>query len=490
MTASRYWRITGVQVPAGGLALTALRLYSGADRVDGGAVLAASHAPALGTLAALQDDDLASGCVFSAADVRSAGFQLRWDFGADVELTALRMAGATRDAWPTQLTVEQFVGGAWSPLGAALGAFPWPGTHALTETIPLRAGNTGKFAFHFDGTHGSKVFSDSADTPLAQIVSGGVAISTTQSKFGGASAYFDGTGVIKIGAEGDAALAPGTADFCFETWLYDTGNGNRRQFMGNSSVNGPGASLFGVFVAGGVLSCGVYVGGVQYVAGGITPPLNQWYHLAFVRAGNQINVYINGALVASSSLPPGLNIPAGAGRFALGSAGDYYNAGGEYGTNWIGYADDVRFIIGDPVYTAPFTPPGAPFSGDQTYQFAKLPVATGRTAAVVAASVPVPPFHLALSRAALARDIEFSGPGRITGTVEEKATPNHPLRRRVRLFRDTDGLLVRETWSDSVTGAYEFTGINPAYAYTAIAYDYAHAHRAVAADNLTPEVLP
>lgn len=87
-------------------------------------------------------------------------------------------------------------------------------------------------------------------------------------------------------------------------------------------------------------------------------------------------------------------------------------------------------------------------------------------------------------------DLIHGGPGRITGTVEEKATPNLPLRRRVRLHRDVDGLCVRETWSDAATGAYEFTDINPAYRYTAIAYDYAHNHRAVAADNLRPEVLP
>ena len=86
-------------------------------------------------------------------------------------------------------------------------------------------------------------------------------------------------------------------------------------------------------------------------------------------------------------------------------------------------------------------------------------------------------------------DYIHGGKGFIPGTVEEKATPNIPLRRRVRLHRDVDGLCVRETWSDAVTGAYEFTDINPTYKYTAIAYDYAHNHRAVAADNLTPEVL-
>ena len=67
-------------------------------------------------------------------------------------------------------------------------------------------------------------------------------------------------------------------------------------------------------------------------------------------------------------------------------------------------------------------------------------------------------------------DYIHGGKGFIAGTVEEKATPNIPLRRRVRLHRDVDGMMVRETWSDAVTGAYTFTDINPAYTYTVVAY--------------------
>ena len=87
-------------------------------------------------------------------------------------------------------------------------------------------------------------------------------------------------------------------------------------------------------------------------------------------------------------------------------------------------------------------------------------------------------------------DYIHGGVGAITGTVEEKATPNIPLRRRVRLHRDVDGMMVRETWSHATTGAYTFTDINPAYTYHAIAFDYARNYRAVIADNLTPEVAP
>lgn len=81
------------------------------------------------------------------------------------------------------------------------------------------------------------------------------------------------------------------------------------------------------------------------------------------------------------------------------------------------------------------------------------------------------------------------GTGTIYGTVDRKGTPaNVPLRRKVRLHRDVDGLMVQETWSNATTGAFSFTGLDLSYKYTTIAYDYEHNFRAEAADNLTPEV--
>lgn len=75
--------------------------------------------------------------------------------------------------------------------------------------------------------------------------------------------------------------------------------------------------------------------------------------------------------------------------------------------------------------------------------------------------------------------------GRIVGTVKRKDTPaNVPLARRVRLYRDRDGMLISETWSDA-NGDYVFEWIEEGEAYTTLAHDYTHFHRAVAADNLT-----
>jgi hypothetical protein len=80
----------------------------------------------------------------------------------------------------------------------------------------------------------------------------------------------------------------------------------------------------------------------------------------------------------------------------------------------------------------------------------------------------------------------YAGAGQITGTVKKKALPdNLPLARKVRLYHDRTGQLVAETWSDAVTGVYQFLGLDLAEVYTALALDHTHTYRAVAADNLS-----
>lgn len=81
--------------------------------------------------------------------------------------------------------------------------------------------------------------------------------------------------------------------------------------------------------------------------------------------------------------------------------------------------------------------------------------------------------------------------GRIDGTVKRKSDPsNIPLARRVRLYRDIDGMLIAETWSDATTGYYKFDYIEANWTYTVIAFDYEHNYRAVLGDNLTPVLIP
>lgn len=87
-------------------------------------------------------------------------------------------------------------------------------------------------------------------------------------------------------------------------------------------------------------------------------------------------------------------------------------------------------------------------------------------------------------------DLENGGNGVISGVVKIDGDPTDvPVRRQVILLREPGAFAVRETWSDPITGAYQFEHINRAYKYTVLAYDYSHSYRAVLADNVTPDLM-
>lgn len=85
-----------------------------------------------------------------------------------------------------------------------------------------------------------------------------------------------------------------------------------------------------------------------------------------------------------------------------------------------------------------------------------------------------------------------NGLGRVRGRTveqEDKNSPKVPVSRRVRLYRDRDGLLIREAWSNA-QGDYEFARIDSTTAYTVLSYDHEGDFRAVVADRVTPEAMP
>jgi len=89
------------------------------------------------------------------------------------------------------------------------------------------------------------------------------------------------------------------------------------------------------------------------------------------------------------------------------------------------------------------------------------------------------------------RNHYYQGNGRITGTVKEKGSPlDLPVSRRVLLLDERTHIVVRETWSDAVTGEYTFVHLNLEVPYLVLAHDYKHNYRAVIADNLAAEAMP
>lgn len=92
----------------------------------------------------------------------------------------------------------------------------------------------------------------------------------------------------------------------------------------------------------------------------------------------------------------------------------------------------------------------------------------------------------------IVRDMQDFGLYRICGTTKLDAKPTDlPVRRRVQLYNQRDGRLIRETWSDPATGAWSFDNIRggDGTRYFVCTFDYTEQKRAVIADNLLPEAM-
>lgn len=87
-------------------------------------------------------------------------------------------------------------------------------------------------------------------------------------------------------------------------------------------------------------------------------------------------------------------------------------------------------------------------------------------------------------------DIYDAGRGRITGTVKERAYPaDIPVKRRVALLSMPGSRAIRETWSDSVTGEYEFAEIAMDRTYAVVSYDHTGTYMGEVADNVQPTLM-
>lgn len=89
-----------------------------------------------------------------------------------------------------------------------------------------------------------------------------------------------------------------------------------------------------------------------------------------------------------------------------------------------------------------------------------------------------------------------SGIGRVPYDVKREILPSTtpktytPQFAKVRLVRDLDGKVIREEWSDPVTGEGVFEGVDENYTYSVIAIYPSADFRAVIADRIEPEGYP
>ena len=202
---------------------------------------------------------------------------------------------------------------------------------------------------HGNGTNGSTTITDNSPSPKTVTAVGNAQISTAQSKFGGASIAFDGTGDY-LTVPTSSAFEYGLGDFTVEMWLFRVGSGQQHLYEGrqNSTTN-----RF-LFYLSPINRLTYYANGANVIESAAVPTANAWSHVAVTRASGTTKIFLDGTQAGSSySDTISYAAPTSVLYFGCNDAGS--------GSFLNGYIDDLRITKGIARYTANFTPPAAPF---------------------------------------------------------------------------------------------------------------------------------
>lgn len=493
MAAARYWRLVGIETYAGGdLELSELQLHSATGRADGGATLTCSHAPASGALADLADGGTAAVCRFEGAAVRAGGYYLQWDLGAggDADIAGLRLGGGSTEPLFLASAVLQYLSaGAWVTQ-FVMGRFTYPGANVLGDVnavdyaravlsqAPLlywRLGETsGTIAADASGngvpgTYSSNAASLTAGSLVAGDGNPAITLPGTNAQIGVTRA----THPLALNTQWTAILIikpTGTPTVTGVGILYKLGGTYAPEV--DVVDNGGGTFRLRVMASGAAL---LFLSPSSWAYG-------TTLFVALRCGSGTVRLSVNGE--AQGQISHGY--PASSGPMSLGfgdfGATDYYPFKGqldEFSLHATELSDTALALLtraalsGEATYLAPINRTAVPSAGRVA---ASAPSSASAVRGVPAASV--------------ARDIEHGGPGTIYGTTQIKGTPNAPAKARVVLLHQRSKLPVRETWSDPATGYFEFRGVDTSQQFLTLAEDVAGNFRPVAANKLTPEVLP
>lgn len=219
---------------------------------------------------------------------------------------------------------------------------------------------------HGDGTNTqtNNTFLDSS-TNTFTITPTGTPLQGSFSPFVGAtgywSHYFNGTTdyltVSNAGAT-TTALTLGTGNFTIEFWSYAVSKIQTYPMIIGNYVSTWATNAWGIFFDRtadlGSFSINAFNTG-YYLSSGTTNVVTGWNHVAFVRNGNTISIFVNGILSNSSTYSGNLDGGAAA-RLYIGDAGT------DATTYFNGFISNLRILKGTALYTSNFTPPTTPLT--------------------------------------------------------------------------------------------------------------------------------
>jgi hypothetical protein len=192
-----------------------------------------------------------------------------------------------------------------------------------------------------NGTNGSTAITDSSPSPKTISVFGNAQISTAQSKYGGSSLLFDGSGDYLT----TTPLNLVNVDFTVEYWIYVL---TAKLGVILSSYTFPNqANTFVTHTNWGIITA------QNGLVGADTPAItnNTWIHVAitYLQSSNQLKIYLNGVLSQSKSV----TINSQHSTCWIGGAPNDNNLG----SWWLhAYVDSLRVTRGVVRYTSNFNP--------------------------------------------------------------------------------------------------------------------------------------
>lgn len=259
-------------------------------------------------------------------------------------------SGSYLNGWLDEIRVSKGIArwtGTFTPPSTPYGG--WKGNDLYTKLL-----------LHGNGADASTALADSSWYNTKTItVAGGAQVDTAQSKFGGGSILFDGSGdYITCMDSGDYAF--GSGDFTIDLWVRVSSLPGAYDAI-FSDRQGSGSFYYGHVLwitDANKLHYSWY--DTDHSAHSVTADnamaANTWYHVAVVRSGGTLTMYINGVAQATTASVTGKTM------YDTGVV-LYFGTDGAYGTyDFAGWLEEVRISKGIARWTANFTPPTVPYS--------------------------------------------------------------------------------------------------------------------------------
>jgi hypothetical protein len=214
-----------------------------------------------------------------------------------------------------------------------------------------------------NGTNGAQnnTFLDSSTNNFTITRNG----NTTQGSFtpyeanGYWSNFFDGNGDFLSIAD-NAAFTLGSGDWTIEAWVFTGASATQKVVAGQIDSGGTTLSLsFQLDMSSTDYPRVIIASGTTlYIAtSSSTLPKNQWVHLAGVRDGNTMRIYVNGVQTGTQGVT-GVTVNDSSSNVGIGRHGQYA------GLDWDGYISNLRLVKGTCVYPSgtTFIPSAAPLT--------------------------------------------------------------------------------------------------------------------------------